>query len=99
MELAMSTILVNGKVDAEVKRQTDAVLARSGKTASELIRALYQHIAMTRRLPDFITRQGADERARRQHALELLLSAIVPGNSDDANDDKVLLEELERRHA
>jgi antitoxin component of RelBE/YafQ-DinJ toxin-antitoxin module len=98
----MSSVLVNGKVDAEVKRQADAVLARNDKTASELIRALYQHIATTRRLPDFITNQGEAERARRQHALETLLSVIVPGNSDDASDatdDKALLEELERRHA
>jgi antitoxin component of RelBE/YafQ-DinJ toxin-antitoxin module len=95
----MSTVLVNGKVDAEVKRQTDAVLARSGKTASELIRALYQHIATTRRLPDFIAHQGEAERARRQRALETLLSVIVPGHSDDAGDDKALLEEMERRHA
>jgi antitoxin component of RelBE/YafQ-DinJ toxin-antitoxin module len=95
----MSTVLVNGKVDAEVKRQADAVLARSGKTASELIRAIYQHIATTRRLPDFISNQGEAERAKRQRALEMLLSAIVPGNPDDASDDKALLEELERRHA
>jgi antitoxin component of RelBE/YafQ-DinJ toxin-antitoxin module len=95
----MSTILVNGKVDAEVKRQTDAVLARSGKTASELIRALYQHIATTRRLPDFIANQGEAERVRRQRSLETLLSAIVPGNPDDASDDKALQEEMERRHA
>lgn len=97
-------VLVNGKVDAEVKRQADAVLASQGKTASEVIRSLFQSIASTCQLPDFMRDEDAQaEQRQRTQRLNLMMSvAGIIQSSPPLTDDDVdslLWEETVRRHA
>ncbi|MCL2091091.1 MAG: type II toxin-antitoxin system RelB/DinJ family antitoxin [Micrococcales bacterium] len=99
----MSTVLVNGRVDERVKRQAENVLAAHHTTPSEAIRGLYQHIAETRQLPDFLTAADADQaRAEREHRLAALMSVAgisrSPAIATDAGTAQVLADEMRRRH-
>jgi DNA-damage-inducible protein J len=103
MEIVMSMVLVNGRVEERVKHQAEGVLAAHDKTPSEAIRGLYQYIAETRRLPDFLT--DADEiaaRSERERKLTLLLSIAglshSPEITTDEATDRLLADEMNRRH-
>ncbi|MCL2424582.1 MAG: type II toxin-antitoxin system RelB/DinJ family antitoxin [Micrococcales bacterium] len=99
----MGTALVNGRVDERVKRQAESVLAAHHKTASEAIRGLYQHIADTRQLPDFLTAADATKaRHERERKLTALLSVAGISHSAAITTDEGTAETLEaemrRRH-
>ncbi|MDR2566818.1 MAG: type II toxin-antitoxin system RelB/DinJ family antitoxin [Bifidobacteriaceae bacterium] len=99
----MGMPLVNGRVDATVKRRAEQVLAARSVTASEAIRALYQHIADTRELPDFIRPDAGAEGAARERKLAVLRSVAGISHSEliakDSDAERVLGEEIARRHA
>ncbi len=56
----MSTVLVSGRVDEDVKQRTDLVLRKAGKTNSDVIRSLWNSIAATGEIPVFET--GASQK-------------------------------------
>jgi DNA-damage-inducible protein J len=99
----MSMALVNGRVDVRVKKQAEGVLAAHATTPSEAIRGLYQHIAETRQLPDFLAPDPRTEQADRQRRLAVLQSVAGISHShllvSDADTARLLVEELESRHA
>lgn len=59
MELAQ----LNARIDLQVKRDGDAVLARMGVSATEAIRALWSHLAESGQLPDFMRKQREEPAA------------------------------------
>lgn len=59
MELAQ----LNARIDLQVKREGDAVLARVGVSATEAIRALWSYLAETGKLPEFMGEQQAEPAA------------------------------------
>ena len=99
----MSTVLVNGRVDARVKRQAESVLAAHHTTSSQAIRGLYQYLAETRRLPDFLMAADADQaHAERERKLAALLSvagiSAAPAIATDEGAAQVLAAEMQHRH-
>jgi antitoxin component of RelBE/YafQ-DinJ toxin-antitoxin module len=98
----MGMVLVNGRVDGAVKRRAEKVLAAHSKTPSEAIRALYRELAETRELPAFLAADPGAERAERQRRLAILRSVEGLSHSDllagDAATERVLRDEIERRH-
>ncbi|MDR0592667.1 MAG: type II toxin-antitoxin system RelB/DinJ family antitoxin [Bifidobacteriaceae bacterium] len=95
--------LVNGRVGEDVKRRAEKVLAAHSKTPSEAIRALYEHIAATRELPDFLRPDRAAEAAVREGRLAALRSVAGISHSAliaaDEDAERVLGDEIRRRHA
>jgi len=99
----MGKVLVNGRVDEQVRRQAERVLAAHGTTPSQAIRGLYEHIAATRQLPDYLTAPDeAARRAERQRRLALLESVAgvshAPAITTDEGTADVLAAEMLRRH-
>ena len=99
----MSTVLVNGRVDAQVKREAEAVLASLRSTPSQAIRDLFGYIAREQRLPDYDA-QAADgavraDRERRLAMLETIAGiSSSPSISLDDGAAAVLDAELRRRY-
>lgn len=50
----MGAIQLNTRLDEDLKRAGDAVLAEHGVSGTEAIRSLWQYLARTQSLPDFI---------------------------------------------
>ena len=55
----MSTVVVSGRVDEEVKLKVDRILKRAGKTPAEVIKEMWINISLTGELP--ATQQQIDE--------------------------------------
>lgn len=67
-----ATVQLNTRIDPELKRRGDAVFARAGLTASEVVRAVWQNAADTQRVPECVMphTDEADERTRRYQLIE-----------------------------
>ncbi len=50
----MQTGQINARLNIDLKREGDAVLARFGTSATEAIRSLWSYLAQTKQLPDFM---------------------------------------------
>lgn len=50
----MEVAQLNARIDAQIKREGDATLARLGVSATEAIRALWTYLAKTQSLPGFM---------------------------------------------
>jgi antitoxin component of RelBE/YafQ-DinJ toxin-antitoxin module len=73
----MPTCIVNAKVDSYVKERVDSVLKREQKTASEVIKAIWEEIARTGYLPQSLREaEEAEKQALIQQKLDMLHSAI-----------------------
>ena len=48
----MATVQMNVRIDDGLKRAGDEVIAAAGRTASEVVRAVWQRIALTGQLPE-----------------------------------------------
>jgi antitoxin component of RelBE/YafQ-DinJ toxin-antitoxin module len=94
----MATSIVNAKVDSSVKERVDFVLKRERKTASEVIKAVWEEIARTGYLPQSLREaEDAEKQALIQQKLAVLHAAIGCSNlpSEYINRDaKELLGEL-----
>jgi antitoxin component of RelBE/YafQ-DinJ toxin-antitoxin module len=90
--------VVNARVDEQAKRAADTVFAGAGHTASEVIRALYRHVAATGAVPDFVDDPGGTAAALGAARLAMLRAAVVRSNGDELDDDDALYRETERRH-
>lgn len=49
-----ATVQLNTRIDPMLKRSGDAVLARSGFTSSDAVRALWSYVARHQEIPDFM---------------------------------------------
>ena len=56
----MATSQINARLDTDVKHAGDATLARYGANATQAIRSLWEYMAETNSLPDFMNAQGCD---------------------------------------
>ena len=52
----MEVAQLNARIDAQIKREGDAALARMGVSATEAIRALWRYLAETQTVPSFMRR-------------------------------------------
>lgn len=59
----MEVAQLNARIDLQVKREGDAALARAGVSATEAIRALWNYLAETGRLPNFMREQTEEPAA------------------------------------
>lgn len=62
---------INVRLSASLKKRGDEVLKRSGVSPTQAIRALWEEMARTRMVPDFILQeahQGEDEERQRKMA-------------------------------
>jgi len=99
----VSTVLVNGRIDAQVKRDAEAVLASVRSTPSRAIRDLFEYIAREQRLPAYEVEaaQGAAhaDRERRLALLETIAGiSHSPAITSDDDAAALLDAELRRRH-
>lgn len=67
-----ATVQLNTRIDPELKRRGDAVFARAGLTASEVVRAVWQNAADTQQVPECVMphTDEADEHTRRYQLIE-----------------------------
>lgn len=102
----MATVVVSGRVDEEIKRKADAIIARAGKTPADVIRDVWANIVITGELPT--TQQQEDEfleKRRRFKAFMELVDSLPPAPAWFANmtDDELrdmMVEDMleEERH-
>jgi antitoxin component of RelBE/YafQ-DinJ toxin-antitoxin module len=94
----MATSIVNAKVDSYLKERVDSVLKRERKTASEVIKAVWEEIARTGYLPQSLREaEEAEKQALIQQKLDSYHAAIRRSDlpSEYANRDaKELLGEI-----
>lgn len=100
----MEMTQMNTRIPVQLKAQGDEVLARSGKTASDVMRAIWQYMADHQRLPacllesDLQDAQLIEQRMRRVAEGGDLVASFrrergLPA-SPDARDYKLLREEM-----
>ena len=75
----MATTVVAGRVDEEVKRKVDRILAREGRTAADVIKEIWINIAITGELPTTQQQEEAfrEQRRRYQDIIEFV-SQVAP---------------------
>lgn len=56
----MATSQVNARLDTDLKRRGDAVLAQAGASATDAIRSLWAYLDKTKGLPDFMSQPHAE---------------------------------------
>ena len=73
----MSTVVVAGRVDEEVKRRVDRIIERAGKTTADVIKDVWVNIYLTGELPSTKQQEEAFEEQRRhfQDFMEFVSSA------------------------
>lgn len=101
----MATVVVSGRVDEDVKRQADHIIAREGKTPGDVIRDVWTTICETGKLPD-IAKQEEKFFAQRKRFKEFLdyVSEAPPAPSwlvslnDEHMNDMMASSMLGERH-
>ena len=66
----MGAIQLNARLDEDLKREGDAVLADYGVSTTEAIRSLWAYMAKSRTLPDFIAAESRQYRPTHESAKE-----------------------------
>lgn len=69
----MPTTMLNVRIDKNLKREGDSVLAKQGISIAEAIRGLYRYMEETREVPDCCRQESApitsEDRRRKMHDL------------------------------
>ena len=91
----MPNALVSGRVDATRKQQVDRYLQRAGLTSSDVIRIVWDNIALTGTIPQAIPRDAGDNALMAR--LEHLRSATPRSEHLEQLTPEQLKVELERR--
>ena len=73
----MAATQMNTRIDEDLKRRGDEVIAKHGLTPSQVVRAVWEHIDKTGDLPEFMREIEADEERKRKIALVESSSRIV----------------------
>lgn len=102
----MATVVVSGRVDEEIKRKADAIIARAGKTPGDVIKDVWANIVITGELPT--TKQQEEEfleKRRRFKAFMELRASLPPApewlvNLTDEQLRDMMVEDMleEERH-
>ena len=95
----MSTAVISGRIDADLKAQVDTIIRNTGSSVSEVINNVWLSIARSGELPE-IARQTcdhADQRARFAE-FEAWLGSLPEPNPDYAcmSDDEILATRVDR---
>ena len=93
----MATVLINGRVDEEIKKKTETVLEKRSLNASEAIRMLWQYISETNDVPPFMIERLEGKRKDEIEAKRKMLlkgAGIVKTTSpvDDREVERLLSE-------
>jgi addiction module RelB/DinJ family antitoxin len=70
----MATVVVSGRVDEEVKRQADRIIEQAGSTPGDVIRTVWETIAVTGTLP--ISQEREDEFKRKRQAFKEFMDCV-----------------------
>lgn len=85
----MSSTL-NVRMGESLKERGDKVLRENGMSASTAVRALWQEMADTRSLPDFLQKIGQDESAKQAKIRSLdALVGIAEGSLSGLSDEEI----------
>lgn len=94
--MGASQATINVRMDPALKERGDAVLRLHGLTTSNAVRQLWEELAKTREIPDFLLRgSSAAERAERKRkgaVLRSLAGAAKAPASADAQDYDALID-------
>lgn len=81
---------LNVRMSAPVKERGDRVLREHGVSASMAVRALWQELAATRELPDFLQRAAQDSAKKKARMLALEeLSGVAEGALSALSDEEI----------
>lgn len=61
--MAATTLQLNTRIDADLKRGGDAVLAHCGTNATDAIRGLWNYLVANQTVPEFLAKKGAEKNA------------------------------------
>ena len=88
---------LNVRMSAPLKKRGDKVLRDNGISTSEAIRALWQELADTRKLPAFLEREKQQAAAKKSklHALDAL-TGIAQGSLSNLSDRELEALGMER---
>ena len=81
---------LNARMDSTLKERGDKVLRDNGISVSAAVRALWQELASTRELPDFLQKasKASAERDAKIQALDAL-AAIGRGSLSNLTDEEI----------
>jgi len=98
----MSTTMVNARVKTADKLAADRVLAANRRTWSQMIQGLAAYVGRTQTIPDVLAQPPADDDAEWERKRDILMSvagiATSPDLITDEDDERLLYEEMMRRH-
>ena len=95
----MSTAVVSGRIDADLKVQVDAIVRNAGSSISEVINNVWLTIAQTGELPaDNLRTDGFAEQRARFEAFEGWLAALPEPNPAyiHMSDEEILATKVDR---
>ena len=95
----MSTAVVSGRIDADLKAQVDAIVRNAGSSVSEVINNVWLAIAQTGELPaDPCRSDGLSEQRARFDEFESWLAALPEPNPAYAHmsDEEILAARVDR---
>ena len=83
-------VTLNVRMNAPLKERGDKVLRENGISTSAAVRALWQELATTRELPEFLKEatQEASSRRAKKAALDAL-TGVAQGALSDMSDDQL----------
>ena len=84
---------LNIRLDATLKQRGNAVLEAAGMGPSEIVRALWEEMAVTRQVPEFSTQRAQKDEERRHLRAEILAFSTHPRTRYSTMTDEELREE------
>lgn len=84
---------LNIRIDATLKQRGNAVLQAAGLGPSDIVRALWEEMAATRRVPEFSTQREQQDEERRRVKADILAFATHPKTRYSTMTDEELREE------
>lgn len=96
----MAMTAMNVRIDEREKAQGDKVLAAYGITASDAVRRLWDHLAQTRKVPDYLLAEDEATKeariARKRKALDSFLGSLEGSPYADMTLEEIRNEQLSR---
>ena len=81
---------LNIRINAPLKERGDKVLREHGMSASAAVRALWQELATTRKLPEFLEKAADNSSEKRAKLLALdSLTGIAQGELSNMSDEEL----------
>ena len=95
-----ATTMVNARVKTADKVAADKVLAANRRTWSQMIQDLAAYLGRTQAIPDILDAPDDEAEWRRKRDILMSVAGIVtsPELITDEDDERLLYEEMMRRH-